>query len=57
MEYPLLLKRAEEVAVFFGEFGFFEEVGAVAEGFFEGSFAAPAADLVVIATGEDVGNG
>src|ERR1700683_2512936 len=44
-------------AVGFGEAGFGEEVGTVAEGFCEGALAAPAADGVVVALGEDLRDG
>lgn len=43
--------------VFGGEVGLFEEIGAVAQGFFQSALAAPAADLIMIATGEDVRDG
>src|ERR1700722_16563887 len=51
-----MLQLLQEFAVFWRQFSGFEQVRAVSPGFFEGSFAAPAADLVVIAAAEDFGH-
>ncbi len=50
-------EASEERAVGAAEVGGDEEVGAVAEGFFEGALAAPAANGGVVALGEDLGDG
>ncbi len=50
-------EASKEGAVGTAEVGGGEEVGTVAEGFFEGSLAAPAANGGVVALGEDLGHG
>jgi hypothetical protein len=43
----------QDAAIFVGERGSFEKVRAVAEGFFEGTFATPATDSFVTSASED----